>query len=72
MLKTYFQIWKKIILNIAVKEIEALMIAVFFHDMGMTITREKEHGHAEPKFLQRILYGTFFSSTSKDLKPSLK
>lgn len=52
----HLRVWKyakAILSNLAVnaieyseQEIEKLIIAVFFHDLGMTINREKEHGSA--------------------------
>jgi HD superfamily phosphodiesterase len=45
-------------------EVEAILIAVFFHDLGMTVTREKDHG-AE----SRDLCLQFFEA-HKVLRPS--
>jgi HD superfamily phosphodiesterase len=33
-------------------EVEAIMVAVFFHDLGMTITRDKQHGIESRKLCQ--------------------
>jgi HD superfamily phosphodiesterase len=44
-------------INYSREEIESILIAVFFHDMGMIITRKKEHG-----LESRILCRQFFDS----------
>jgi HD superfamily phosphodiesterase len=63
----HLRVWnyaKSILLDLSVpgivysrEEIEAILIAVFFHDMGMIITRDKEHG-----LESRNLCRQFFSS----------
>ncbi len=36
------------------QEIESILIAVFFHDIGMTVTREKQHGAESRNFCKQF------------------
>ena len=38
----------------SLQEVEAILIAVFFHDIGMTITREKSHGLESRKLCEQF------------------